>query len=160
MYNITLAGVLRISSILLISLIAFFYIILNISIANIDSVVNDVKFGKDYEYITGPTSMIVPEFTSTLESLFLKESVPVIVETVIVTEPTAPVNIPSLEFVGMIETVKKIIYSFRNTDTNRLLLIEEGASVDGLTLVSVKRSDGGTEYTFKKDNIKFLVDKK
>ena len=87
-----------------------------------------------------------------------------IVETKIVSKPIVDVTIPTIHFVGMIETDKKIIYSFRNIDTNRLLLLEEGASVNGLTLLTIERpviGIGGEEvFIIKKHGHIFQVDKK
>ena len=163
MYNIKLADVLRFISIIVISLLVFLYITINILIDDIVFKSDDTQPGKEYEYRASPTGISIPEFTYSLESLFPGQLIPVIAETIIVSEPAAPVDIPSLQFIGMIETDKKIIYSFRNMDTNRLLLFEEGFSVDGLTLLAVERSPagigGGEVFILKKQGHTFQVGK-
>ena len=155
MYNIKLAGVLRFVSIIVISLLVFLYITINIVIDDIVFKSDDTHPGKEYEYRASPSEMSIPEFTYNLESLFPGQLIPVIAETIIVSEPAAPVDIPLLQFIGMIETDKKIIYSFRNKYTNKLLLFEEGVFLEGITLISVEEK----KYTFKKNEITFQVDK-
>ena len=155
MHNIKLAGVLRFISIVIISLTVFLYIMLNTLIDDIVFESGDKQPGNKYEYRAGPTGMSIPKFTYNLESLFPGQLIPVIAETIIVSEPAAPVDIPLLQFIGMIETDKKIIYSFRNKYTNKLLLFEEGVFLEGITLISVEEK----KYTFKKNEITFQVDK-
>jgi hypothetical protein len=161
MYNIKLAGVLRFISIIVISLLVFLYITINIVIDDIAFKSSDAQPRKEYEYRASPGGMSIPEFTYNLESLFPGQLIPVIAETIIVSEPAATVDIPSLKFIGMIETDKKIIYSFRNMDTNRMLLLEEGSSVNGLTLQAIERSPAGRGKVFilKKQGHTFQVGK-
>ncbi len=164
MYNIKLAGVLRFISIIIIFLIVFLYILLNTLIDDVAPEIGDTKSGKEYKYMASPRAGAIPEFTYNLESLFLKELIPAIAETIIVSEPVIEVDIPSLQFVGMIETDDAKIYSFRNMDTNRLLLLEEGVKIDGLTLLAIERSVSGTVggevFIIKKQGHTFQVDKK
>lgn len=154
MHNIKLADVLRFISIVIISLTIFLYIMLNTLTDDIVFESGDSQPGKKYEYIAGPAGMSIPKFTYNPESLFPGQLIPVIVETIIVSEPAAPVDIPSLQFIGMIETDERKIYSFRNMDTNKLMLFEEGVVLEGITLVSAEEK----KYTFKKNEIKFQVD--
>ncbi len=156
MHNINLQGLLRSVSIIIISLVVFLYIGLTVFLADIILESSNSQPRKEYEYRDSAKGTSVPEFTYNLESLFLKQLIPVIVETKIVTESIPPVAPPSLQFVGMIETDEAIIYSFRNMDTNRLLLLEEGVEMAGITLLSVE----STGYTFKNNEITFQVDKK
>ena len=159
-----LTGVLRSVSIIIIFLIVIFYIGLTVLIDDIVSESSDTQPRKEYEYRNSAKGTTIPEFTYNLESLFPRQLIPVIVEAEIVTESIPPVAPPSLQFVGMIETDEAIIYSFRNMDTNRLLLLEEGMSIDGLTLLAIERSPagiGGEEvFIIKKQDHTFQVDKK
>ena len=164
MHNINLASVMRFISIIIISLIVFFYIMQNTLIDSIVSESSDTGPRKEYEYQVRPTGTGIPEFSYDLESLFPQQLTQEIVETKIVTELIPPFAPPLLQFVGMIETNKKIIYSFRNMDTNRLLLLEEGVQTDGLTLLHIERSPAGTGggevFIIKKQDHTFQVDKK
>jgi hypothetical protein len=145
-------------------LIVFLYIGLTVILDDFILESSNLLPRKEYEYRDSAKGMSVPEFTYNLESLFLKELIPVIATAEIVTELVPPVVPPSLQFVGMIETDDKIIYSFRNMDTNRLLLLEEGMSIDGITLMAIERSPagiGGEEvFIIKKQDHTFQVDKK
>ena len=156
MHNINLQGLLRSVSVIIIFLIVFLYIMLNTKIDNIVLESNDTQPGKEYEYGINPKSMSIPGFSYDLELLFPRQLIPVLVDTIIVSETIVPVDIPSLKFVGMIETDEAIIYSFRNEDTNRLLLLEEGIKVTGITLLSAR----ATGYTLKKNETAFQVVKK
>ena len=164
MHNINLQGLLRSVSIIIIFLIVILYIGLNVLFDDIILESSNSQPRKEYEYRDSTTGTSIPEFTYNLESLFPKQLIPVIVETKIVSESIPPVAPPSLQFVGMIETDEAIIYSFRNMDTNRLLLLEEGMSIDGLTLLAIERSPagiGGEEvFIIKKQDHTFQVDKK
>ena len=155
MHNIRLADILRIISIVIILLTVFLYIMLNVLIDDIVFESGDTQPGKKYEYRARPTNMSIPKFTYNLESLFPCKIIPDVVAVKIIPKPAAPVDIPSLQFVGMIETDKKIIYSFRNKDTNKLLLFEEGVVLEGIMMISVEEK----KYTFKKNEITFQVDK-
>lgn len=160
MHNIKLTSVLRFVSIVIISLIIFLYIMLNTLIDDVVFESGDTESGKEYLYMAITGAGVIPEFTHNPESLFpkplVRPVVPVIAESIIVSEPASPVDIPSLQFVGMIETSDKTIYSFRNMDTNKLILFEEGVEKDDLTLIS----EEGRSYTFKKKEFVFQVDKK
>lgn len=159
-----LTGVLRSVSIIIIFLIVIFYIGLTVLIDDIVSESSDTQSRKEYEYRDSAKGTTIPEFTYNLESLFPRQLIPVIVETKIDSKPVVPVNIPSLQFVGMIETDERMIYSFRNMDTNRLLLLEEGMSTSGLTLLDIERSpagiSGGEVFIIKNQDHTFQVDKK
>ena len=164
MHNINLQGPLRSVSIVIISLVVFLYIGLNILFDDIILESSNSQSRKEYEYRDSAKGTSIPGFTYNLESLFLKELIPVIAAAEIVTELVSPVVPPSLQFVGMIETDDKIIYSFRNMDTNRLLLLEEGMSIDGITLLAIERSPagiGGEEvFIIEIQDHTFQVDKK
>ncbi|MCK5153879.1 MAG: hypothetical protein KAQ93_05925 [Spirochaetales bacterium] len=153
MLNINLQGLLRSVSIIIISLVVFLYIGLNTLTDDIVFKSADSQPGKKYEYRTAPAGISIPKFTNNLESLFPRKIIPEVVAAKIIHKPVTPVNTPSLQFVGMIETDKKIIYSFRNLDTNKLLLFEEGVVLEGITLVSTEEE----KYTFKKNEITFQV---
>jgi len=156
MHNINLQGILRSLSIILVFLIVLLSLGLNILSGDIVLESGNSQLRKEYEYIDNSKSTNIPEFTYKLKSFFVKQSVPVIVETKIVTESIIPSAPPSLKFVGMIETEDKIIYSFRNMNTNKLLLFEEGVEMSGITLIFAS----WTGYTLKKNEIIFQVDKK
>ena len=143
MHNINLQGLLRSVSIILISLLALFYIGLTVLLDDIILEGSNSQPGKEYEYRDSAKDAAVPEFSYGLESLFLKELIPVTPTAELVTDLVSPVAPPSLQFVGMIETDEKTIYSFRNMDTSRLLLLEEGMSIDGITLLAIERSPAG-----------------
>ena len=164
MHNINLQGLLRSVSIIIISLLVFLYIGLNTITDDIIFETGDSQPGKKYEYKAGFTGISIPKFTNNLESLFPRKIIPEVVAAKIIPEPVSPVDLPALQFVGMIETDDKIIYSFRNMDTNRLLLLEEGMSIDGITLMAIERSPagiGGEEvFIIKKQDHTFQVDKK
>jgi hypothetical protein len=164
MHNINLQGLLRSVSIIVISLAVFFYIGLTGLFDDIILESSDIQPGKEYEYSDSAKSTSIPEFTYILESLFPKKLIPVIAETDIVTKLAPSVPLLSLQFVGMIETDEKKIYSFRNMETNRLLLLEEGMSIDGVTLLTIERSPAGTGgeevFIIKKQDHTFQVDKK
>jgi len=156
MHKFNLKGLLRSVSIIIIFLIVFFYVRLTVLL---DDIVLESRISqpqKEYEYTGSAKSLNIPEFAYELESLFLKQQVPVIATTKLDSKPVAPVNIPLLQFVGMIETDEKRIYSFRNKDTNKLMLFEEGVVLEGTILIAVEAS----KYTFKKNEITFQVDKK
>ena len=156
MHNIRLAGILRFISLIIIFLIVFLYIMLNTLIDDSIFKSNDTPSGKKYEYRTGSAGISVPEFAYNTKSLFPDQLIPKTAEIKIVSRPAAPVVIPSFQFIGMIETEKKIIYSFRNMDTNKLLLFEKGLVLNGITLVSEEEK----KYIFRKNGVEFQVDKK
>lgn len=163
MHEVKLTYVLRTVSILFIFILVFLFLRLNsLKRYNIEeSSGGEIRI--DYEHNISSSDNRSPEFTYNLESLFPHQLIPKIIEPVIITEPVIDVPVPTLQFVGMIETDKKLIYSFRNRDTNRLLLLEEGACVDGLTLLPVERPVNGTDegnvFILKKQSITFQVDK-
>ena len=156
MHKFNLRDLLRSVSIIIILLLVFFYIGLTVLLDDIvlESSISQPR--KEYEYIGSAKDPGIPEFTYTLESLFPKQPVPVVVPTKLDSKPVNPVNIPLLQFVGMIETDNKIIYSFRNIHTNKLMLFEEGVVLEGTMLIAVETS----KYTFRKNEITFQVDKK
>ncbi|MCK5197923.1 MAG: hypothetical protein KAR21_06210 [Spirochaetales bacterium] len=164
MHNINLQGPLRSVSIVIISLVVFLYIGLNILFDDIILESSNSQSRKEYEYRDSAKGTSIPGFTYNLESLFLKELIPVIAAAEIVTELVSPVAPPLLQFVGMIETNEATIYSFRNMDTNRLLLLEEGMSIDGITLLAIERSPAGIGreevFIIKIQDHTFQVDKK
>ena len=155
MHSIKLAGVLQFISLVIISLIVFLYFVLNTLVDTIVSKNFESFPNKEYEYRVDPTGMSIPEFTYSLESLFPSQIIPEISETIIIFKPALPFDIPLLQFIGMIETDEKIIYSLRNIETKKLLLFEQGVVLEGITLVSIEED----KYTFKKNEIKFQVDK-
>jgi len=154
MNNIKLVGVLRSISIIIILFVIFLYIMLNTLLDDVVSESSDSQPEKNYEYRAGSVGTSIPNFNNNIESIFPGKIIPKVVEVTIVSEPAAPVDIPSLQFIGMIETDEKTIYSFRNKDTNKLMLFEEGVVLEGITLVSAEEK----KYTFKKNEIKFQVD--
>ncbi len=156
MHNINLQGLLRSGSIIIISLIVILYIGLIILIDDIFIESSNSQPRKEYEYRDSEKGMSIPDFSYNLESLFPKQLIPVIATTKLDSIPVVPVNIPSLQFVGMIETDDKIIYSFRNMDTKKLMLFEEGVILKGIILLTAEAA----KYTFKKNKITFQVDKK
>ncbi|MCK5671909.1 MAG: hypothetical protein KAH95_00960 [Spirochaetales bacterium] len=155
MHNINLQGLLRSVSIIIISLLVFLYIGLNTITDDIIFETGDSQPGKKYEYKAGFTGISIPKFTNNLESLFPRKIIPEVVAAKIIPEPVSPVDLPALQFVGMIETDKKTIYSFRIIDTNKLMLFEEGVILEGTILIAVE----ATKYTFKKNEIIFQVGK-
>lgn len=138
MHNINLQGLLRSVSIIIISLLVFLYIGLTALFDDIILESSNLQSRKEYAYRDSAKGTSVPKFTNNLESLFPRKIIPEVVAAKIIPEPAAPVDIPSLQFIGMIETDKKIIYSFRNIDTNKLLLFEEGVVLEGILLVSAE----------------------
>lgn len=155
MHNIKLPGVLRFISILIILFLVYLYITLNALVDDIGLKSISSTSRKKYEYSNFPADKSNIEFIYNLESLFIKQPVPVIVETKDLSELVLPKALPSFQFVGMIETDKKTIYSFRNIDTNKLMLFEEGIVLEGISLIAVET----IIYTFKKNGTTFQVDK-
>ena len=156
MNKINLQGILRSLSIILIFLIVLLYIVLNVFPGDIYLESGNSQLRKKYEYIDRSKIRTIPDFTHNLELLFLKHQVQAIVKTKIVTESIPPSASPSLKFVGMIETDNKIIYSFRNMDTNRILLLEKGVEVSGIILLATHTQG----YILKNNEITFQVGKK
>ncbi len=156
MYKIILSGVFKFVSILIIFFTVLLFITLNALVDDIGLKSNNTSTRKNYELSTAPAYRTIPEFIYNLESIFSRHLIPVIVKIKSVSETNPPETPPLLKFVGMIETDKKIIYSFRNMDTNKLLLFEKGVFIEGIILVSVEV----TKYTFRKNETTFQVDKK
>ncbi len=155
MPNIKLSGVLRYVSLLIIFLLIFLYIILNTTAYYVVPEIDNTNSRKKYEYRESPAGASIPEFTFNLESLFPRKIISEVVVATIIPEPAIPVDIPSLQFVGMIETDERRIYSFRNLDTTKLLLFEEGVTLKGIKLIFTE--DG--KYTFMKNETTFQVGK-
>jgi len=154
MHNIKL--VIRILSIIVITFVIFLYIGFNAALDDNIFKISDIKSGKNYEYgLNNPVSMNIPEFSNNLVLIFPRRLTPAVVKTKIITNPLPQQDAPSLKFVGMIETDEVKIYSFRNMDTNKLLLFEEGVELEGITLLSVE----ARTFRFKKDGITFQVEK-
>jgi hypothetical protein len=164
MHNINLHGFLRSVSIIIISLVIFFYMGLTVLLDEIILEGSNLQSRKEYEYRDTAKDRTIPEFSYVLESIFPRQLIHVIPKSEIVTESVPPVAPPSLQFVGMIEIDKKIIYSFRNMDSNRLLLLEEGMSNNGIILLAIERSPSGIGgedvFVIKKQDHTFQVDKK
>lgn len=156
MHKINLQRLLRTASVLIIFLSLFLY---NGLIVIFDDIVLENRISlsrKKYEYTNILKDQAIPDFLFTLESLFLMKSIPVITEAEIVTDLVPPLKPPTLQFVGMIETDNKIIYSFRNMETDRLMLFEEGVVLEEIIMIAVEE----TKYTFKRNETVFQVDKK
>ncbi len=160
MHNIRLKGLLISVSVIIISLLVFFYFRLNGFFEESILESHDTHTRKVYEYKDSLEVRGIPVFTGDLESLFPKQLLPVRIAPKLVPKLLPAVVPPPLQFVGIIETEKKRIYSFRNMDTNRVMLLEEGVSTSGLILLSVEKSAMGTVYILTKDNFKFQVGKK
>ncbi len=156
MHNINLKGLLRSVSIIIIFLVVILYIGLTVLLDDIILESSNSQLRKEYAYRDSAKGTNVPKFANNLESIFPRKIIPEVVSAKIIPEPATPVDIPSLQFIGMIETDKKIIYSFRNIDTNKLLLFEEGVILEGILLVSAEEK----KYIFKKNEIAFQMDKK
>ncbi len=114
--------------------------------------------GIEYKLNISPAYRKNLEFATNLETIFSHKVVPQITNTVIIAEQKNDVPIPELYFVGMVETDKKTIYSFRNRDTNKLFLLQEGVSANELTLLPIDEVNGAGIFVIKKQNITFQVD--
>ena len=110
----------------------------------------------EYHHEINEMNRSIPVYSGLAESFFLpapatgagvKTAAPVQAE---------EVSIPPLQFVGMIETGEKVIFSFRDTSSNRLLLLEKGEEKDGITLIARNKS----EFILNKDKSTFKVDMK
>lgn len=160
MPELKLRYILRTVSILIIlSLVFLFSILQNHKKYDIEAN-GDKKYRIKYKHHINSIYSNNPEFTSSLESLFPHKLISKIKDPVIIKEQVKKVDIPDLKFVGMIETNKRTIYSFRNRATNRLLLLEEGSVISGLTLLAIDEVNNGSVFIIKKQNITFQVDKK
>jgi len=153
MHNIKL--VIWVLSIIVITFVVFIYIGFNSALDDNIFKISDIKSGKNYEYGLNPVSVNIPEFSYNIVSLFPRRLAPAEVKTKIITNPLPLQAAPSLTFVGMIETDEAVIYSFRDRDTNKMLLFEEGVELEGIILLSVE----ARTYRFKKDGITFQVEK-
>jgi CHASE1-domain containing sensor protein len=111
---------------------------------------------EEYQLNLSRKTSEVPTFTYGLEALFPREPVPVQESTSkrSTAKPKRDVNIPNLQFVGMIETEKGKYFSFRNMHTNKLLLLQQGVRNQGLTLLSREKS----VFRMEKEGSEFQVE--
>ncbi len=118
---------------------------------------NDLKSSKIFLY-TGPVLQTQkPPFDYTVISLFSKNNENGKKKTIPAKKTAVKQTIiPSLSFIGTVETGNKRIYSFKNTDTQKLLLLEKGIKNDRITIVG----DDGTTCTLKINDHTFQVEKK
>ncbi len=101
--------------------------------------IESTEVTKEKQYILSfPDSTIktVP-FDQSLLKIFPEPALKPGIEKKTASKSAVTVKIPDLEYIGVIETGKKV-YSFRNLDTGNLILLEEGNSAEGVTLISVK----------------------
>lgn len=118
---------------------------------------NGSKSSKTFSYTGTVLNRQRPPFDYTVNSLFPRNSGSETKKTVpakkAAVEQTA---VPSLTFIGIVETDNKKIYSFKHTHTQRLLFLEKGVENNGITLIS----DSGTTCTLKIKDRTFQVEKR
>ncbi len=160
MREIKLAYILRTVSILIAFLLIFLIIKLNALKDNTAADYFEGQSGKNYNHEYDLFEPSIPDFTYDLKSLFPRQVIFGIVEKKAVAKLADAVIIPDLKFIGMIETDNKRIFSFRNKNTNKLLLLEEEVSVGGFTLLQGAEAAEEKVFLIKKQDITFRVDKK
>ncbi len=95
----------------------------------------------------------IPHFSPSLQSLFPQQTVSSPVRIKISEDKNESFEIPHLIFIGMVDTGANVLYSFKNTVTNKLLFLEKGVNVNGLTLLECQ----DTVCTIKTGNKIFQV---